>query len=855
MTNERNGWQRPRPLRFAFLVEASQHQELILDGIFADCYNRWGGRFSLIVPCVDGRIVQSFWPWLETFDPDIVYSYVALDRQAVLELHERVYPSEYVFHHVRGEPRLDIFGFKPDYKFAALSSLSGIFSQARYIDAPTKQLHILDSWYGSPGSRFITDNFGTYHTSAETGIFPPDALAAATLLTIVPAEKVADRRHGVDPSLKTLPDEVTGFREIAEGRASCMALASIWRSPRLEIRHDRWSSSFNLVIGDAFADRILHWNARLLIPTWLDQDLCCLRISEQQLSDVTFMEVLKTFLQRRNHVNAGSGGQPVLTVRSTSLSAEALAAATEAIRALPTWGPVMSELVPSLDTSVPDANALKHAREAGGVSARLTNRPSWQAFRWEGKVARPPACTPTHLADAPPRQQFASGWWANDFILEHDGPTAAYGQSNVWQLPLRWRMARAFESKRTTDQHSVPPAPRRSRGGHLTLPSSLSGTIDTIKVPNARESIDFALGRDGAWAKADGEHEMAYPSARICWTQPSNEDSYLTGVLGMAGGLGNACRYLLHPFLRRQFARLGATPDTTDHDQSALLNRLESRASRGPLLLGTAEQREHVADLIVKEARQLRAPMRYIQYQELNTAWNAHREAFWASQGGAPTSDESVDWAAEEQASLDACLQSLRLRKLLFQGHQWTCQRCAHRNWTDLAALAPEMTCDVCREVTQAPVDIKWLFRPNEFLVQSLRDHSVLSLLWVLSEFRYRARVSLVFVGPTWTYHSSEAKTPDGEADLLALVDGSCYLVEVKNSWRACATDDIRALVDQAKRLRPDVAMLAIMDSGLKRREQLDMAKAELQEVGIQFELLTADNSDHDDDPYLPGEG
>ena len=51
------GWIRPRPIRVAFLVQDGEHAQIALDGIFADCYYHWGGRFSLIVPCREGRIV------------------------------------------------------------------------------------------------------------------------------------------------------------------------------------------------------------------------------------------------------------------------------------------------------------------------------------------------------------------------------------------------------------------------------------------------------------------------------------------------------------------------------------------------------------------------------------------------------------------------------------------------------------------------------------------------------------------------------------------------------------------------------------------------------------------------------
>jgi hypothetical protein len=88
----------PRPIRVAFLLEDGDQSGLVLDGIFADCYSRWGGRFSLIAPCVGGHVLSDYWRWLEAFDPDLVYSFVPLSRADVLEVHERLYPGRYFFH-------------------------------------------------------------------------------------------------------------------------------------------------------------------------------------------------------------------------------------------------------------------------------------------------------------------------------------------------------------------------------------------------------------------------------------------------------------------------------------------------------------------------------------------------------------------------------------------------------------------------------------------------------------------------------------------------------------------------------------------------------------------------------------
>src|SRR5262249_23726738 len=160
---------------------------------FADCYSRWGGRFSLIVPCAENKILAAYWPWLERFGPDIVYSYVALTEQSVLEVHERLAPNAYILHKVRPE-RLDVFGFKPVYDMTLLSSLSLVFRLARYAPAgdgvPVK---IIDSWFTENATRLFTDNFGTYHQCVGGSLFPADAKMAACTVSVVSREHQTDR--------------------------------------------------------------------------------------------------------------------------------------------------------------------------------------------------------------------------------------------------------------------------------------------------------------------------------------------------------------------------------------------------------------------------------------------------------------------------------------------------------------------------------------------------------------------------------------------------------------------------------------------------------------------------------------
>ena len=855
MPRDLKGWARPRPLRVAFLVQDGEHAQLALDGVFADCYNRWGGRFSLIAPCINGQIAQSYWPWLEAFDADIVYSYVPLSREAILEVHERLSPSQYTFHEMGREPRLDVYGFKPSYGFLPLSSLSVIFRLARYSaaardGAPVK---IIDSWHTEKPSRFLTDNFGTYHVSRGGGLYPVYAAAMASLITIVSPERQADRRYGVPQNLNAVPTENAAFKEFAERRATSLSLASTVFAPKLDIRTRRWSGSFNLVVGDTFVDRIIFWNARLLIPAWLDTDLCCARITVEQLKEPEFLNIVGELIKRHNYVNGGTGGQPQLTIRSASLSTEQLQEARALLLTTKPWSVFGVETVASLDDIVPSSDAIQEARESNGLGGGLIPRPDWTGFIWSAPTVRPPAIVPDHLTDAPARQIFTEGFWCTDFIFQYDGLGPRFVAENRWELPRRWRMAGAFRTKMISEpRHVLVPPARRSRGGNLAVFVSSDHPIETIKIPTPYEATQHALAGDGIWANPEAEHGVVYPKSKVFWIEPSNESRYLAGILGMIGGVGRARQVLLHPFLQETLARLGGTPNIPADKITPTAARLQKRARREAAFdLRNPEERQALADLIVKAARELKSPMHYVSYQDLKLEWKVYRQRYWAKNPPPETPDSDESWDRREEDSLDACLIEMRRRQIMFQGHQWTCGKCHHRNWVDLAALGTELTCEVCKQKEQAPVDIRWLFRPNEFLIDSLRDHSVLSLIWLLSKLCDRARRSFMFVAPTCFGFERESTSPSAEADLLVVADGRAILCEVKSSWRVFRTAHLAAFVALARRLRPDVALLGVMEEGPGPAAELHAASEQLATEGIQFEVITLQTSRLDDGPYL----
>jgi hypothetical protein len=336
------------------------------------------------------------------------------------------------------------------------------------------------------------------------------------------------------------------------------------------------------------------------------------------------------------------------------------------------------------------------------------------------------------------------------------------------------------------------------------------------------------------------------------WMRPSNEANHLIGVLGLSDSLSRAQQLLLHPFLQKLFGELGGAPNLADADVKQTVNTLIKRARGKPVFDITSEpERQALASMIVKAAQSIKAPRMFISLDDLRRRWNEYRIAYYAEHPSSANVQEDLreQWDRHEMHAVDNVLGEMRSQRMMFQGYPWKCDACQHRNWADFHALGSFLKCDVCAAETELPVDIPWHFQANEFLIESLRSHSVLSLLWVLSALSGRARTSFFYLEPTCFGFERSREKCDAEADLLALVDGQTFFCEIKSSWRSLRANDLITFVKLAKRLRPNKAMLAVMESGHGFEAEIDATRLELEDAQITFELLTPDKHSVDASP------
>ncbi len=292
MTNEKQETAsasiRSRPVRVAYLLADGDHVHLKLDAIFAASMAAWGGRYSLICPCENGYPRESYLPWMKSFDPDIIYSFIDISDENLKKLRENFGPAYLVRHseNFKGEPTGH--DFRVQWPIAPLTSLSTTLQYARAYPASAPQpVRVIDYLPGQQHDRFIDDNFGTFYGSY--GRWPiPEHLADAVKPLAVASPAVLNSRGLQRYAGDTVDDTAALLRYMAaHGNAYGLAQLSADAAPRIDVR-EAFDDAFTLVVGSTFADRVAYWNFRSRDPVFLGREVTTLIVDPARLDDEAF---------------------------------------------------------------------------------------------------------------------------------------------------------------------------------------------------------------------------------------------------------------------------------------------------------------------------------------------------------------------------------------------------------------------------------------------------------------------------------------------------------------------------------------------------------------------------------------
>jgi hypothetical protein len=708
---------------------------------------------------------------------------------------------------------------------------------------------ILTKFSASPRLRFIDDNFGSFLASFGYSLYP-DAFPHF----VKPIKVATERRESESDVLG--PQDLLLHMADNEKSFDLAQLAAIF-TPRVAF-HSETRRSLSLVIGDTAADRLMHWLAFGLyrnIPGFYTFVL-----SPAYVEDREFLTAFVHFLNTRAAV-VPYGGVPHISVRSASLNEERLTPIWEKIRTVNTEATQF--LRPGkLEDMIPNDSALREVEEKREWDWHelAVQEVAWTEVSSSQGVLRVPPLRPAQLRDVRDGSGLELGVWALDLDIERRDTLPSRTARQYWHFPRRLRIHGAFISPYEVFRRGW--YPRASREGHLVLFADLEGELPPVKLCDDETAFSYALERGRDWPDFpySANRTRGGPYAAI---RPSDIGRYLIGALRLLGGLQTAEAFLLHKYWREIFEQLGGVIGDFRHESvKAILKRRLSTDSTFSMRDGDWDR---LTKLVLSEARAVRMPRVSLSYGELRRRHEilvdelrrkneiSILEKDEAAETIAARISMLGDQIARERASLAKSVESLCVRGILHQGYERWCKTCYYMNWFEITAVRPTLTCAVCGTQQSAPANEPWRFQLNGFLREGLKEHGLLAVVWCLGRLSKRAKKSFFYLGPhqmLTNLASTERLTAEREVDLLCVIDGVVHLCEVKSSSRRFS---LAPIVEVAKRIRPDVVTLAIMEeepaSAADRGQELKQA---LNGLGIESGLLWLQDQDLKGDATLP---
>jgi hypothetical protein len=844
-----------RPLRVAYLIDTNDCPDQLLDRIFAEAYGRWGGRRTLIIPAKPDGIDERYTKWLWYYDPDVIYSFVALTDGTVTRVHEKYGPAHLVYHKPIGRKRGEESYFRIELPLKAVPSLSvvpALLSRSWGFGERLSDLRIIDKYFDQSRSPFIKENFGflgdTYQPM--TGRNFPELFRT---LTLISQQALDDPHLGKDPRADYVVDEATILQRLGSpSQPLTLATASNVFAPYLATGYDDWSDGLTLVVGDSLDDRILFWNQHHRQEEVWVSAITGLRLPSSRVADLDFLKLVKDIILRRG--KPSSQGRPSVTLRSCSVSLPELEQVAERLRNLDLWD-VRAVRQDNHAACVPSFEGMHSVDYRYNISfSELRTR---ETAEFRDNHAYVPHAVPWHVREAPPPAGLREGSWMVDLAIDRLNDHCRFANvRHMWMLPRRLRLEKAFkvEWQDERPQSFGDRVTRVSRQGYLALPKSNEQRSVTITIPDDIDAFRIALCTDFEWIPFKRSKESLRGRPRYAYAEPSDKGRYLMAVLGHFETLPDAFDVLMNGYWRDVLTSLGAVPvEKNTVLRGQLISTLRKRLGRpkGDLTFSSETELDRLARESIRFGRMAGKSDRFIDYGTLHERWKALLDADLKAHTHLSEADKAH---YNNRNYLDRSIQNLCQRQILFQGREWQCRRCFNRNWTTVGDMRGTLECQICKQTEPAPVSGDWHFRANSFVVEAYREQGVEAVIWALWRLCASSRESFYFAPSMclWeSYPKTQENGPNVEVDALAVVDGRLYLCEAKSS-SGLDNNQIEQLLSAATRIRPDVLLIACMDEVTPSLRTSAEALQSRLGAEIKVELLEFQANALEKNPILP---
>lgn len=769
-----------RPVKIAYLVpfDDAPNTHMNLDAVFFESYTRWGGAYTLVIPTKAHEFLAAgYGEWLKYFDPDFIYSYVDLDAAFVEAIDRLCCPIAFLKHEKmkREDREIDWRSFLPrwDHYIQPVSSISTIQSPVSHPQFPheerPREPTVFTQYGTAPANRFLADNFGiAFDIHNVTHAIP----GFFKTLCLVPPDLPGNVVAGTERCFSTLE----ALSAISDRKATPVARLAMVNSagvPRPESLN--WAFAFRLIIGSTPLDRIHFWNCRHLGDSWSDESNALI-LEPAFFDDAELVKQLGQYLNKHNFLGYGNGPYQA-EIHSSSVAADILNTIRDKLKPH-TWNAVNVGLAfnaPVIPTQK-DLDERIYDNTTDITTIKLTED--------SNEIT---ATEPAHFIYIPAQfKGVARGQWIVELSVQRHNNLSRY--SNVidtWTLPRRRKIVCAF-----TERLAKP-----TLGGRLALVPSIENFPFRGQAIRNTSSYEIHLPSDETFFRhltlefpvhRGDDLRATIPRAGYRDLAISDKGQNLRGVISLFDHLSTAFAILTNKFWRSVLAH--AKEDNTK-PRTFDWNKLYS--------------------LIPNDQGTLQLLTRELHFDNVGTTKKYLRD------------------------SLTDTLEHLVRLNVFYQVASWRCEYCGHSNSRSFDNMKIKNNCDICEAEYFAPIDIEWQYELNDFVYRSLHKHSGLPVLWTLGILQERMHAgSFWYLPEVDLYERDDDPESKNEIDILAMLDGAFYAVEVKLSASIFLNKPgaIDKFVKTVERLRPDVALLAF-EKFCAADEDKDATKVKLAEA------------------------
>lgn len=817
--------QRAVPIQVCYIIPIDAPAAM-LSAIFQECYERWGGRDSLLIPMLsDGTIDERYWAWARALDPDIIYSYVDLDVTLLERIDHDLMPTIVKVH--RNDLRPGDFRPMHDDAAAGLTAMS-LLPMLSNIDrlGPPRRYALVSAFQSWTRDAFVTDSFGLNPygpgwAQAEMVRKYVDTLALGS-------QASAQRGHNADFEVG---DATALLRTISDGTYLGLTMAQLSGWGYGDVFYDATSAwrTFNIVVGDSTLDRIAFWNCRIGPDDYQRRSIVAVRVDADRLQDPEFVDALALFISRWN-TSTSPNGPSHAAIRSSSIGQAQLRPLVEVL---------LKKNVHATVETFSDANACvpKGETRRGIVRYGLDQR------YLESKIPLSPE-QPAHLVNVGPVSTwFTQGSWALRLLIKREPKYSNVSYSSIPSMPIprRWQAVRSVVGGH--------PA-KAATGGDLRLlvksaqkPPILSFTDD-----DAAFVASLFVPSHYLWT-TDPRNVLPRPDA--IYPQTSSAGRHLIGFLNRLGDIRVAYDMLEDQFWKAVLLDMAVPREAFDaKKRSELAQKLQNIvAKKGPNKLDDVADFENLAETVARVAPDLKSPDARRNYDWFVEMYRETDDAKRPRDSGLGPDEIKREIDEEVERKLRECC----IDGVLVQGHAWRCPRCLHTNWATVADVRPILRCEVCLRETALPANFTWDFLLDNYAEIGLRERGLRGLVWALG-YLSGSSDSFIFAPPLDLMHNGKKLT---DADIACVADQKFVIGEVKESARHINDRLGDSLVSVARLVRPDVVVLACYDPTSVNvvNVQVQRMQAALVDLGIRVMPLVRREQDSGFPAIVVGKG